>query len=323
MNNLDRKQVELSILLVNYNTEKLLPEVLKYLVLACEDIDSETIIVDNASVDNSVELMKSQFPELRLVVNQKNVGFGRANNLAVAETRGRYILLLNTDAFVSKNSLTKTIEYMDTHSRCGILGVKLVGRDGALQPSCRYFPTPWNIFLQRAGLTRFFPKIQLIDDMDWDHASVRKCDWVPGCFYLIRREVIDQVGLFDPRYFLYYEEVDHCLAAKNAGWDVHYYPYTSVIHLGGESAKTDGVLTENGNQLDALQTESEILYFRKNHGVFVLVTHIILASLTDFINLIKGILKKKTFAQCYQHIQHSILFWKLLFRTRGGLYATR
>jgi N-acetylglucosaminyl-diphospho-decaprenol L-rhamnosyltransferase len=100
--------------------------------------------------------------------------------------------------------------FMEVNPCCGVLGVKLVGRDGALQPSCRYFPTPWNVFLAKTGLQRLFPGTRLVDDMTWDHASVRECDWVPGCYYLIRREVIERVGLFDPRYFLYYEEVDHC-----------------------------------------------------------------------------------------------------------------
>ncbi|POZ99712.1 glycosyltransferase family 2 protein, partial [Pseudomonas sp. MWU12-2312b] len=109
---------------------------------------------------------------------------------------------------------------------------------GDLQPSCRYFPTPLNVFMARTGLERFFPGVKKVDDMTWDHNSVRECDWVPGCYYLIRREVIDQVGLFDPRYFLYYEEVDHCKRVKQAGWKVVYYPHTTVVHIGGESAKS-------------------------------------------------------------------------------------
>ena len=103
--------------------------------------------------------------------------------------------------------------------------------------------------------------------MDWDHASVRECDWVPGCYYLIRREVIDQVGLFDPRYFLYYEEVDHCKRVKQAGWKVVYYPHTTVVHIGGESAKSVDQLNVDGRQIPTLQIESELLYFRKHHGL--------------------------------------------------------
>lgn len=319
----DKKAIDVSIILVNYNTANLLPDVLDSLQQACLNLNVETVIVDNASKDNSAALIKDQYPNCRLMCKQKNLGFGRANNLAIDYVSGRNILLLNTDAFVSPDSLSKTIQYMDEHPLCGIVGAKLVGRDGLLQPSCRYFPTPWNLFLQRSGLKRFFPDTQMIDDMNWDHATERACDWVPGCFYLVRPQVIEQIGLFDPRYFLYYEEVDHCFAAKQAGWEVHYYPHTSVIHLGGESAKKEGVLTENGRQLDALQIESELLYFRKNHGLQGLLLHCTLSTLADVINLIKGILKMQVPARWVSHINNNILFWQLFFRTRGGLFPTR
>ena len=323
MKQIDNQQLNLSTLLVNYNTAHLLPDVLDSLNRAYSGLNAETIIGDNASRDNSVELIKTKFPGCRLICNQHNIGFGRANNIGLEHANGRYVLLLNTDAFVSPDSLDKTIRYMDNHPACGILGVRLVGRDDVLQPSCRYFPTPWNLFLQRSGLSRFFPKTRGVDDMDWDHASVRSCDWVPGCFYLVRRAVIDQVGLFDTRYFLYYEEIDHCLAAKKAGWEVHYFPDTSVIHIGGESAKSDGNLTESGRQLEALQTESELLYFRKNHGLPALAAHVLLSSLSDTLNLLKAILKMKASAQWITYLQHNALVWKLFFITRFGCYPTK
>jgi GT2 family glycosyltransferase len=184
----------------------------------------EVIVVDNASTDDSLEILRNQYPFVELIENTKNVGFGRANNQAMPKVRGRYVLLLNTDAFVAPDTLVKTVAFMNINASCGVLGVKLVGADGTLQPSCRYFPTPWNVFLQRSGLSRFFPNRRLVDDMAWDHASIRHCDWVPGCYYLVRTEVIRQVGLFDPRFFLYYEEVDHCRAVCAAGWQVIYYP---------------------------------------------------------------------------------------------------
>ena len=103
--------------------------------------------------------------------------------------------------------------------------------------------------------------------MLWGHDSVRECDWVPGCFYLIRRQVIEHVGLFDPIYFVYYEEVDHCRRVRDAGWSVVYFPFTQVVHIGGESAQSAGSLTDSGRQVSALQIESELLYFRKHFGL--------------------------------------------------------
>jgi len=316
-------QVDLSILIVNYNTQHLLAKLFDSLEVASTHLITQIIVVDNASNDNSVDWLQSHQKDFELIVNANNVGFGRANNQGLALAKGRYVLLLNTDAFIAENTLSKTFLYMEKNLQCGVLGVKLVGRKGGLQPSCRYFPTPWNLFLERSGLHRFFPKILMVDDMEWNHDTSRSCDWVPGCYYLIRREVIDEVGLFDPRYFLYYEEVDHCLAAKNAGWEVHYFPDTSVIHLGGESAKSEGALTNSGSQLEVLQIESELLYFRKNHGLYGLGIHVLLCTLSDCINLLKGILKRKPFNQWSQNIQHSVLVWKLFIRTRAGLYPTR
>jgi hypothetical protein len=259
--------VDVSVVVVNYNTAHLLPRMFAAIEAARGSLRLQVIVVDNASRDDSVGYLRSAQPEAELITNATNVGFGRANNQALTLARGRYVLLLNTDAFVSPDTLEKTVAYMDAHSDCGVLGVKLVGEDGALQPSCRYFPTPWNAFLASTGLARLFPHASLVDDMGWDHAAVRECDWVPGCYYLIHREVIERVGLFDPRYFLYYEEVDHCRAVRKAGWMVIYYPFTQVVHLGGESAQSEGPLNRAGRQISALQIESELLYFRKHHGM--------------------------------------------------------
>lgn len=316
---------DVSAILVNYNTASLLPKAIDALRRASIGLNVETIIIDNASHDGSVEQIRQQFPGVPLIANERNVGFGRANNQALPLVTGRYLLLLNTDAFVSPETLGKTIAYMDAHPRCGILGVKLTGEDGALQPSARYFPTPWNRFLARTGLNRsgVFGNIRMVDDMDWDHASVRHCDWVPGCFYLVRKAVIDQIGLFDPRYFLYYEEVDHCFAAKKAGWEVVFYPGTRVTHLGGESAKSTGEITPSGRQIEVLQIESELLYFRKNIGIAGVWLDVLLNSLADAIIVLKRLLKRRSPVNAGAHANHAVLVWRLFWRTRFGTRPTR
>src|SRR5262249_38792404 len=258
---------DVTVIVVSYNTAHLLDRLFAALDSARAALKLQVIVVDNASRDNSLEILRTQYPDVELIENPINVGFARANNQALPAARGRYLLLLNTDAFVWPDTLQMTVDFMDSHPRCGVLGVKLVGLDGSLQPSCRYFPTPWNVFLAASGLNRFFPGTGLVDDMSWDHASVRECDWVPGTYYLVRREVIERVGLFDPRYFLYYEEVDHCRRVRQAGWSVMYCPFTQVVHIGGESAATEGPITQAGRQISVLQLESELLYFRKYYGV--------------------------------------------------------
>lgn len=315
--------IDVSTIIVSYNTEGLLRECVEKLRSASRGLRVDITFVDNASKDQSVEVIRREFPDCPLIVNVHNVGFGRANNQALPSIKGRYVLLLNTDAFVAPDTLRKTVAYMDAHPECGILGVRLEGRDGELQPCCRYFPTPWNVFLNRTGLNRLLKNVRMVDDMGWAHDTVRSCDWVVGCYYLVRKEVIDQVGLFDPRYFLYCEEVDHCFAAKKAGWDVVFYPHTTVLHIGGESAKSDGAITPSGRQLDALQIESEFLYFRKNHGLGAVLGNVVLTVVADGINLLKRAVKPGVALDFAGTWRHLVLVFATVARTRWATQPTR
>lgn len=315
--------VDVSVVVVNYNTAHLIPRMFAALEAARGALRLQVIVVDNASRDNSPALLRARFPEAEVLENAANVGFGRANNQALALARGRYVLLLNTDAFVSPDTLEKTVAYMDSHSKCGVLGVRLVGEDGALQPSCRYFPTPWNAFLASTGLARLFPRSSLVDDMDWDHDSVRACDWVPGCYYLVRREVIDRVGLFDPRFFLYYEEVDHCRAVRNAGWEVIYYPFTQVVHLGGESAQSEGPLERAGRQISALQIESELLYFRKHHGMAGALLAVSLTVLGALMRACSSLVRHRDAQRAAKALRHAGMTLQRLMATDLASHATR
>lgn len=318
--------MDVSILMVSFNTADLLSESLRRLQASTQSFTREIIVVDNASRDRSVEYIRTNHPDCRLIENTVNVGFGRANNQAVQCATGRYILLLNTDAFVESDTIEKTVAYMEAHPKCGILGVKLVALDGKLHSSVRYFPTPWNIFLQQTGLHRFFKGVRMVDDMEWDHASVRQCDWVPGCYYLVRKTVIDKIGLFDPRYFLYYEEVDQCLAAKKAGWDVVFFPDTKVIHVGGQSAKQFDdaeIVTRVGPELEALRIESELLYFRKNHGAAAVWLNVLLTTLGDVFISLKRLMKRISPAGTHAGAKHIALVWNTFKRTHWGSRPTR
>ncbi len=315
--------VDVSVIVVNYNTAHLLEPMRSALLASQGELALQTIVIDNASRDDSLALLKREFGEVELIVNPANVGFGRANNQGMGLAKGRYVLLLNTDAFVAPDTLPKTVRYMDEHPDCGVLGVRLVGRDSVLQPCCRYFPTPWNVFLSRTGLARYFPNTRLVDDMAWDHASVRECDWVTGCYYLVRREVIDRIGLFDPRYFLYCEEMDHCRTVKRAGWKVVYFGGSSVVHLGGESAKSDGELTSAGKQISALQVESELLYFRKHHGLLGVCGSILLSTLTDLALMLKYSTWRDDPQRSRVEAGHLQSLWSLCLRTRLGARPTR
>jgi N-acetylglucosaminyl-diphospho-decaprenol L-rhamnosyltransferase len=314
--------MDISVILVSYNTAEITIKSLQHLYSSTHELKMEVVIVDNASRDNSVELISETYPKIPLIKNKTNVGFGRANNQALPYITGRYVLLLNTDAFVDKTVIAKTVAYMDLNPKCGILGVKLIGEHGDLQPSCRFFPTPWNTFLESTGFKRFFKNVQMVDDMDWDHGSVRNCDWVPGCYYLVRREVINQIGLFDPLYFMYCEEVDHCFSTKKAGWDVTYYP-TPVVHLGGESAKSDSEISKQGRQIKSLQIESELLYFRKNFGLFGVVSHLLLTTFVNVLQVFKNIFKFSSVSKTMSYVKHTCFVWKTFSHTKMGTKGTR
>jgi N-acetylglucosaminyl-diphospho-decaprenol L-rhamnosyltransferase len=314
--------IDISTIVVSYNTAKLLPEMMDALLAAQGPLAMETIFIDNASKDDSVAVIQTRYPNCRLITNAVNVGFGRANNQAVPHLQGRYALLLNTDAFVAPDTLAKSVAYMDAHADVGIVGVRLVGRDGVAQPAARSFPTPWDTFLRRSGLIRFCTDHRAQELLPHATAPV-VCDWVPGCYYLVRKALIDQIGLLDPRYFLYFEEVDHCLAAKRAGWKVVCLPDTTVVHIGGESAKTEGTITQSGRQLEALQLESELLFYRKNFGARVMLGDLLLNNLADAIITLKRLVKPKGVGSVVAGWRHTRLMWSLVWRTRMGTRPTR
>jgi N-acetylglucosaminyl-diphospho-decaprenol L-rhamnosyltransferase len=309
---------DVSVIIVGHNSEHLLPRTLTALQAGCGRLRVQVIVVDNASRDRSAELLKRDFPNVELIENATNLGFGRANNQAMSRTRGRYILLLNPDAFVSADTLSKTVGFMDAHPRSGVLGVKLLDENGYLQPSAFRFPTPWNLFLNASRLDSLFGRSSLAMQ---DDGGAHPCDWVRGCFYLIRREVIETSGLFDPRYFLYYEEVDHCHSLRGTAWEVTYYPGTAVTHMGGESAKRDGGVLDGSGQISALHAESELLYFRKHHGLTGVLMSVFLTSLVDLSRALKRLVVLRDPRRALAALGHIRLVLTLLAETRMGSRA--
>lgn len=313
----------ISVILVSYNTGEMSVEALDALFASKGDYELEVFVIDNASKDDSVSLISQKYPNITLIENEENVGFGRANNQALPLIHGEYILLLNTDAFVEQDTLQKTVDYMTSNPHCGVLGAKLLSRNGDIQPSCRYFPTPFNLFADRVGLNKIFPQIKLVDDPNFNPDLTQSCDWVPGCYYMVRKEVVDNVGLFDPLYFLYSEEVDHCFAVKKAGWDVAYLSDIEVVHIGGESAKSVGAISTVSRQVPQLQIESELLYFRKNHGVLGMIAHLLMSNLADVIQLLKDIIRLRGLQKISYNLQRISAFWRTLFVTDIATRSTR
>ena len=313
--------IDVSVILVNYNTAHLLGRCLDALRSATRDLSLQVVLVDNASHDGSADVVRRDFPEIQLIESGANVGFGRANNLALARCTGRYILLLNTDAFVEETTVVAAVRRIDKDAGVGIVGVRLIGSDGSQQPSCRYFPTPLNLFLQKTGLDRWSGRVRGVDDLHWNPDLDAECDWVPGCFLMIRRSIVDSIGLFDPRYFLYCEEVDLCRRVKAAGWKVSYLAAVRAVHIGGESAKSEGEISKTGRQLPPLQIESQLLYFRKHHGLAGVALHLVLECVATVALFVKRSMRAQRNA--YQPFAELRLTWRLALRTGGGRTPTR
>jgi GT2 family glycosyltransferase len=296
---------DISVVVVSFNTRNLLRDCLNDLRKEIEGISNEVFVVDNVSRDGSAEMVEAEFPEVKLVRSSVNLGFAGANNQAFKLATGRYIVLLNSDAFLKPMAMRRSIDYMDADPRIGLGGARLIGADGAWQASCRMFPSPLNDFLSLSGLAAKFPKSRFFGRQDRTWANQDEpadADWVPGAYSIIRRSVLDQVGHFDEQFFLYYEEVDLCKRIKQAGYAVRYWPDVVVVHLGGESSKTITSLTmsKSGAQLELWRMRSAFLYYRKHHGPVAWLTKTIESvwhRLRSWKNLLSPVPEHKTKAQ--------------------------
>ena len=207
----------------------------------------------------------------RLIRSDVNLGFAAANNMAIEEAEGRYIVLLNSDAFFHPGALRLAIDHMDADATIGIGGARLVSGDGAWQPSARTFHSIWIDAIVLTGLAARFPRSRIFGapDRTWaDPNQAAAVDWVPGAFSILRREVLAKTGLFDPAFFLYCEEVDLCMRVKSAGYRVLYWPDIVVTHIGGESGRQLRSLkfSKTGAQVVLWRMRATLLYYRKHHG---------------------------------------------------------
>lgn len=260
-----------TIIIVSFNTREILRACLKRLFAQTADLEIETIVVDNCSDDESADMVATEFPQVKLLRSDINLGFAAGNNLGFSLAEGEFVLLLNPDTLLEPQALQRALAYMEKDPKIGIGGGLLLDRDGNKQPSARCFPSLLNEFLVLSGLAAKFPKSRFFGrfDRSWDESGQAvEVDWVPGAFALIRREALEKVGFFDERFFLYYEEVDLCRRFRTEGWKICYWPDVMIRHWGGESSKTvkREDFSSSGSQLTLWRMRSQLLYYRKHHG---------------------------------------------------------
>ncbi len=264
-------QYDITVVVVSFNTRDVLRECLKSVFREKGALRVQVIVVDNASTDGSPAMVEQEFRDVLLIRSEVNLGFGPANNLGFRSARGRYLVLLNSDAFLTEGSLERSVGHMDANPGTGLGGGRLTGRDGSWQPSARMFPTILSDLLVLSGLAARFPRSRFFGRADRTWANpmeAAEVDWVPGAYSIVRTEVLESIGLFDPRFFLYYEEVDLCKRIKNAGYSIWYWPDIAIVHIGGESSRQvrSLQLSRAGAQLTLWRMRSMLLYYRKHHG---------------------------------------------------------
>jgi len=251
--------MKLSVVIVNWNTCKLLEKCLVSVFSNPPDQEFEVWIVDNASTDQSVPMVRETFPRVNLIINDTNLGFSGANNQAIRRCKGEYVLLLNPDTEVRSNALDFLIDTMENHPEVGGAGAKILNPDGTLQISCYPEPTLsrelWRLF--QLDRVRHYGSY---DFVAWNPDHSREVDVIQGACLILRTRALEEVGLLDEDYFMYTEEVDLCFRLRKAHWRLVWVPQANVVHYGGQA--TQQVATEMFLEL----YRSKILYFYKHHG---------------------------------------------------------
>ena len=238
-------EIDLSIIIVNYNVEYFLEQCLNSVMLAAKNVNSEVIVVDNNSSDGSIEMLKAKFPKVQVIQNSENVGFSKANNQGIKIGKGKYILLLNPDTVIDEQTLTKITDRMNADDQIGGLGVRMVDGKGVFLPeSKRGLPTPLVAFYKIFGLSSIFKKSKRFGRYHLsylDEFEENEIDILSGAFMCMRKSVLDKIGLLDEAFFMYGEDIDLSYRIQKAGYKNIYFPQTTIIHYKGESTKKSSV----------------------------------------------------------------------------------
>ncbi|NOD36580.1 MULTISPECIES: glycosyltransferase family 2 protein [unclassified Ruegeria] len=257
------KPTVLSIIIVNWNTAKLLNDCLTSVFASYDSTFMEVIVIDNGSDDNSCDIVRKFFPNVILQQNTQNVGFAAANNQGFQLAKGRFVLLLNSDTLVHGDVLKKSVEWLDAHSDVAAMGCKVLNADGTTQLTCSQYPSILNLILLTSGLwkapwPRFLGKFQLTY---WNRDCEKDVEIISGCYFLIRKEVIDTVGSLDEEFFFYGEETDWCRRIRKAGWRLAFAPVGKITHFGGGSVK------KLHYRKDIMLSESVVRLHKKHGGL--------------------------------------------------------
>lgn len=230
--------MDISIVIVTWNSKEFIRSCLESCLRSSEGLSREIIVVDNSSSDRTAQIVREFFPQVSLIENKTNVGYAKANNQGIAKSTGRYVLLLNPDTEVQGNALGLMLKFMEANPNVGALGPRLLNPDETVQPSCREFPTFSTLIWEFTGLSRLFPKSKILGSWKmgyFDFNQPREVDQPMGSCLMLKRETLEQVGLFDETFAMFFNDVDLCYRVKKAGWKIFFSPEAQVVHHHGAS----------------------------------------------------------------------------------------
>lgn len=261
---------DLSILIVHYNTPGLLRQTLKGIRRSAPRVSYEVIVVDNNARMRVHEMIAREFPETKVIVSEQNLGFGRGMNRAMEEANGRYVFVGNPDICLFPGVFEELADFMDAHPEVGMVGPQLLNPDGSIQSSCYRFMKPSVIAFRRVPFLGKLSKARrVVEDYlmtDFDHQETRDVDYLLGAAILVRREALEQVGAFDPEYFMYFEDQDLCRRFWKAGWRVVYHPKAKLVHYHRRETAEGGFIAQLRNPLTRIQMQSAWYYYKKYKG---------------------------------------------------------
>ncbi|MDA8174672.1 MAG: glycosyltransferase family 2 protein [Nitrospiraceae bacterium] len=260
---IDNQPVDISFIVVSWNAKEYLYKCLASIEKEAAGHRSEVIVVDNASSDGSQAMVRERFPQVKLIISRENLGFAKANNIGIRQSRGKYLALINSDVEVLPGCIGLMTGYMEEHGKTGILGPQILDTHKNVQRSCMGFPTLWNSFCRALALDTIFPKSRLFGGFEltyWPHNSTREVDIINGCFWLVRRSALQQVGVLDERFFIYGEDKDWCRRFWAQGWKIVYLHRACAIHYGGASSSNAPV------KFFIEMNRANLKYWGKHHG---------------------------------------------------------
>lgn len=277
--------MDLSIVIVSYNTAELLKKCLESVKTAIKTLKTEVFVVDNNSQDETLHIIKQNFPQVGLIKNRENVGFSKANNQAIKKARGKYILILNPDTEVLPETIKKMKNYMDQNQQVAVATCRVELADGHLDRDCRRrFPTPWRAFCYFTGLSKIFPGSKLFDGYymgDVNEDSEHEVDSAVGAFMIVRSQAIKKVGLFDEDFFFYGEDLDWCWRFKRAGYKIMFVPTVKIIHHKGAAS---GMKPTSAHLTKATKESKKRALYESVHAMEIFYKKHYLKSYPFFIN---------------------------------------